>query len=91
MKRNLHTTAPTADGLPDMAYVHPAGSDHLGIVKRGELGYYRTDFPGDDRIARKLNDRLGVTPAQAMAMECGSMFGWHVPAADPKAHEELNQ
>ena len=34
------------------------------------------------------NERLGVTPAQRMAMETGSMYGWSAPGADPKAYEQ---
>ena len=89
----LHTQHKTAAGLPEDCYTHPAGADHLGIIKRGELGYYRTDFPGDDRIARRLNERRGISPAQQQAMEIGSMFGWAVPGADPAdpINQELNQ
>jgi hypothetical protein len=35
-----------------------------------------------------LNDRIGVTPAQASAMITGSMFGWNVPGAKPDAYNE---
>ena len=31
---------------------------------------------------------MGVTKAQAAAMEAGSMFGWHVPGADPKNYDD---
>ena len=30
----------------------------------------------------------GVTQEQRLAMECGSMHGWDVPGADPKAYEQ---
>lgn len=34
-------------------------------------------------LADKLNSPDRVTPAQVEAMICGSMFGFHVPAANP--------
>lgn len=35
----------------------------------------------------QMNQRNGVTPQQAEAMEIGSMFGWEIPGADPDNHE----
>ena len=34
-------------------------------------------------MATRMNDERGVSDAQLKAMEAGSMFGWHVPGADP--------
>jgi len=34
------------------------------------------------RTVNSLNKSRGVTPAQREAMTAGSMFGWHVPAAN---------
>jgi hypothetical protein len=34
-------------------------------------------------MAARLNKDHGVDDAQAEAMKIGSMFGWHVPGADP--------
>jgi len=39
-------------------------------------------------LADYNNERLGVTQEQRLAMECGSMHGWDVPGADPKAYEQ---
>lgn len=72
--------------LPDQAYVAVLGEEVVCIVKKGENGYYRTDWrrhKGDhDRQIIELNRRLKVTEAQASAMLHGSMFGWHTKAAD---------
>ena len=40
------------------------------------------------KIVDEYNEKLGVTKAQAEAMVAGSMFGWHVPAADPKNYDK---
>ena len=58
--------------------------------KKGQCGYFCTDFDSPTStlaIARQvvdmLNDRLGITEAQKLAMVAGSMAGFHVPAANP--------
>lgn len=55
------------------------------LIKRGERGYW--PFKGGiykgHAQAAELNKEIGVTPAQQKAMECGSLFGWEAPAADP--------
>ena len=49
------------------------------IVKRGETGYW----PAPNIDPDAFNARRGITPAQVEAMRIGSMFGFHVPGADP--------
>ena len=66
----------------------------LICIKRGESGYYPSDWNTSDRarneeIARDGNESLGVTEAQRKAMEFGSMFGWDCPGADPKKYEQV--
>lgn len=72
--------------LPELSHVTLATEDVICLIKKGESGYYRTDWPkgkDGDAFAAERNARMGVTPAQASAMVNGSMFGWHLPAADP--------
>ena len=38
-------------------------------------------------LVDSMNKKLGVTKAQAEALKSGSMFGWKVPAADPKNYD----
>ena len=80
-----------AEGLPELCFSVLPGSGDLVCIKRGESGYYpsgwSTGDPGRNReLADYNNERLGVSQAQRMAMENGSMFGWDAPGADPKAY-----
>lgn len=64
----------------------PAGSN-IGVIKEGETGYYKTDLDfgtGAEAEAkvRLLNDNRGIDKDVQLAMECGSMFGWDIPACD---------
>jgi len=54
-----------------------------------EKGYYSTEIPEDETV-ESLNHMLDVTPSQQIAMECGGMFGWDVPGADPKTYDNMN-
>ena len=83
---------PLRSSLPNRCYVYVQSTNEIGIIKKGETGYYKTDIPVyDSKDAKELvneqNEKLGVTKAQAEAMKAGSMFGWHVPAADPKNYD----
>lgn len=68
--------------------------ERIGLVKIDVDGYYLCegyDYSGDsletvrERVA-DLNERMGIPDDVALSMTCGSMFGWHVPAA-ARAHE----
>lgn len=75
--------------LPDTCFATLPGTGDLIILKRGETGYYRSDWNTIDAdenrsIAEIHNQRRGITPAQVEAMKVGSMFGFHVPGTSPQ-------
>jgi len=82
-----------ADGLPEVCFSTLLMTGDLICIKRGETGYYPSEWDTGDKeqnveLVDELNANLGVTPAQRQAMEVGSMAGWDVPGADPKAYEQ---
>ena len=86
-------TPKLAEGLPELCFSTLPGTGALICIKRGESGYYPSDWNTDDpaqnrELADYNNGRLGVTPAQEKAMKVGSMFGWSVPGADPSYYEQ---
>lgn len=78
--------------LPEQCYSLLPGSSSVIIIKNGEKGYYKTDIKAENaEEARALideyNRKLGVTRPQEEAMKTGSMFGFHVPGADPRYYD----
>ena len=77
--------------LPETCLATLPGQGDLIILKRGETGYYRSEWETGDKtknqeIADFHNRRSGITPAQVEAMRTGSMFGFHVPGANPQVY-----
>lgn len=93
MEQAGNTVIPLRSSLPEQCYVYVQTENEIGIVKKGESGYFKTDIGGGKPSERKAladeyNDKSGMTKAQAEAMKAGSMFGWQTPAADPKNYDE---
>ena len=85
-----------AEGLPKLCFSTLPGTGELICIKRGESGYYPSDWSTDDpahnqELADYNNERLGVTQEQRLAMECGSMHGWGVPGANPACYEQQQE
>ena len=87
------TFIPLRSDLPEVCYsILPSTGDVI-IIKHGESGYYRCEYSTEDKafnreFANNRNANLGVSKAQVEAMLAGSMYGWDVPAADPKSYDE---
>ncbi len=82
-----------AEGLPEMCFSTLLTTGDLICIKRGEAGYYPSDWGAGDKernveLADELNEQLGVTMWQRKAMEVGSMCGLDVPGADPAKYLE---
>ena len=96
MERNGSTVIPLRSSLPEQCYSVLPDTGELIIIKKGESGYYRTGIDMGDKtenrvLADEYNTKLGVSKAQEQAMSAGSMFGWAVPAADPKNYDDNGQ
>ena len=94
MEHNGNTVIPTASVLPPMCYAQLPSTGEVIMINKGESGYIPTaDYPDSSYekntvIVNEGNRALGVTKAHAAAMLAGSMFGWNVPAADPRNYDE---
>lgn len=87
------TFIPLRSDLPEVCYSILPSTGEAIIIKHGESGYYRCEYSTEDKafnreFANDRNANLGVSKAQVEAMLAGSMYGWDVPAADPKSYDE---
>lgn len=96
MERSGSTVIPLRSSLPEQCYGVLAETGEIIIFQKGENGYSVTDFAtgnkeNDLALVEMYNAKLGVSKAQAAAMQTGSLFGWHTPAADPANYDENGQ
>ena len=93
MEANGTKVIPIRDSLPKQCYSTLASTGEIILIKRGEDGYFPSDLPDrgkeeNRRVVDECNREGGVSKAQEAAMSAGSMFGWDVPAADPRSYDE---
>lgn len=81
--------------LPERCFAVDPETGKMAIVTRGVSGVSLTGtMPIGTTIREgvdKLNEVLGVTPAQAAAMLTGALHGWGKPKADPKNYDRLGR
>lgn len=87
---------PMRSSLPDRCYSTLDSTGEVIIIQKGDKGYYRIDITDDTKEANRAlvdeqNVKMGVSRAQEEAMKAGSMFGWDVPAADPKNYDDAGR
>lgn len=75
------------NNLPKISYARNLTDGRIIAIKRGVSGYYPYLTT---KTVDELNQALGVTRAQAAAMQFGSMFGWDKQGANPDAYRAYN-
>ncbi|MFJ5932236.1 hypothetical protein ACQKOH_20955 [Sphingomonas sp. NPDC092331] len=70
--------------LPEMAATILPGEGTPIVIKRGEMGYW--PMP-DGMTVDSINAAFEATAPQVAAMSAGSIFGWHVPGANPNIYD----
>ena len=75
----------TIDKLPDFCFAKLPSTGEAIVIDRGDEGQY-TKLKGNYDVDEE-NKKLGVTIPQREAMLAGSMFGWHVPGANPDNYD----
>ena len=83
---------PLRSSLPDKCFSYLESTGEMIVITKGEKGYRPTGAVGAGVTPREAvdaaNKTIGVTRPQEEAMVAGSMFGWHVPGADPKNYDD---
>lgn len=93
MEQTGNTVIPLRASLPEQCLSTLSTTGELIMITKGRSGYTPCyDFSTNSRsenqeFANDRNIKKGVTKAQEEAMICGSMFGWHTPAANPKNYD----
>ena len=95
MERNGNFVIPLRSSLPKVCYGKVPEKRAIVMFERGFDGYRSASYITKGRTSQKLvdelNDGMGVTKAQAMAMQAGATLGWDTPAANPKNYDEQGQ
>ena len=76
------------EGLPELCYSKEPISGKTIILQRGQEGYNNLENGYEQLNPEEMNEKLGITKAQVSALLTGSMFGWHVPGANPESYDE---
>ena len=92
MERNGNTVIPMRSSLPGKCFSVLPSTGELIILAHGETGYTHSGMGIEGKTIQEAadiaNDTIGVTKAEEAAMLAGSLFGWEIPAADPRNYNE---
>lgn len=94
MVRGKFRIIPLRSSLPETCYVYVPLDDSIGIITKGESECSTNYVPNENseeskvELTRKLNEALGVTKAQAAAMEAALKYGWDAPEANPVNYDK---
>lgn len=95
MERNGNSVIPLRNSLPHVCYGKVPEKRAIVMFERGFDGYRSasaiTKGRTNQKLVDELNSELGVSKAQAAAMQGGATLGWDTPAADPKNYDEQGQ
>ncbi len=76
---------------PETCYSHDS-KNNCTIIKWGESGYYRTDYPEGQyptEIIDEINSIAGITPQMRHAMECCSIAAQNNPGLNWEQHYKM--
>ncbi len=87
---------PLRSSLPEKCFVYVESTDEIGIVERGEMGYWPAGVVPEKGVSKRqgvdyLNEAQGITKEQATAMKAGSLCGWATKAADPANYNDQGE
>ena len=86
---------PIRASLPPACCSYLESTGEIIYITKGEKGYIPQGPIPEGRRPREVVDEInksaGITRAQEEAMVAGSMFGFHVPGADPKNYNESGE
>ena len=78
--------------MPRICWSRLKSTNEIVLLRYGVKGYF--PFPMErplpqntQQVVDELNQDVDISKAQAAAMEAGSLFGWNIPAADPKNYD----
>lgn len=80
------------NGLPGLCFAAPSCTEGFVMLRHGETGYYplplQPGYKSGSECADALNEKIGVTKGQQLALLFGSLCGWDTPAADPARYDK---
>lgn len=92
MERSGNSVIPLRNSLPKVCYGKVPEKRAIVMFERGFDGWRSASAVAKGRTSQKLvdewNNELGVSKAQAAAMQGGATLGWDSPAADPKNYDD---